>query len=131
MPERHLGLRGSRLINFMILVVVCPAYILLGYNNAVFGGLLTLPSFLSTFPSIDTVNTSGSTAAENARIQGGLFSVSHSKALLTTLYKARWLHFIPLDACSDHSPAMVLETDSDVSVQSWLEAYCSSSDPSF
>lgn len=63
-------LRGKALINVMIATAVCPAYILLGYNNAVFGGLLTLPSFLATFPSIDTVNTTGSVAAENARIQG-------------------------------------------------------------
>lgn len=56
----------------MIISVVCPAYILLGYNNAVMGGLLTLPSFLSTFPTIDTVHTTGGTAAENSRIQGEL-----------------------------------------------------------
>jgi hypothetical protein len=70
MARPYLGLRGSRLINVAIAIVVCPAYILLGYNNAVMGGLLTLPSFLATFPSIDTINTSGSEEAENARIQG-------------------------------------------------------------
>ena len=70
MARPYLGLRGRRLINVAIAIVVSPAYILLGYNNAVMGGLLTLPSFLTTFPSIDTVNTSGSKAAENARIQG-------------------------------------------------------------
>ena len=70
MSRPYLGLRGNRLITFMITVVVFPAYLLLGYNNAVMGGLLTLPSFLSTFPSIDTVNTKGSEEAENARIQG-------------------------------------------------------------
>lgn len=70
MARSYLGLRGNRLTTFMIVAVVLPAYVLLGYNNAVMGGLLTLPSFLETFPSIDTVNTSGSEEAENARIQG-------------------------------------------------------------
>ena len=66
----YLGLRGHRLTRFMIGAVVCPAYMLLGYNNAVFGGLVNLASFLETFPRIDTVNTEGSEEAENARIQG-------------------------------------------------------------
>lgn len=63
-------LQGRRLINTMIAVAVCPAYILLGYNNAVFGGLLTLPSFLETFPGIDTVGTVGGATNEHARVQG-------------------------------------------------------------
>ena len=70
MAAKYFGLRGSALVNVMIALVVCPAYMMLGYNNAVVGGLLTLPSFIETFPSIDTVNTTGSVAAENARIQG-------------------------------------------------------------
>ena len=70
MGSRHFGQRGKSLVRLMLLSVVCPAYILLGYNNAVFGGLLTLPSFLDTFPSIDTVHVEGSAEAENARIQG-------------------------------------------------------------
>lgn len=70
MATKYLGLRGPRLIHFMIATVVAPCYFLLGYNNAVFGGLLTLESFVSTFPSIDTVHTEGPTQAENARVQG-------------------------------------------------------------
>ena len=70
MRKDHFHLRGQSLIRLMTASVVCPAYILLGYNNAVLGGLLNLPSFLETFPSIDTVNTKGSVQAENARIQG-------------------------------------------------------------
>lgn len=70
MAKPYLGLRGKSLINTMLMIIVCPAYVLLGYNNGGFGGLLTLPSFLSTFPAIDTVNTTGSVATENARIQG-------------------------------------------------------------
>lgn len=54
----------------MIITVVLPAYCLLGYNNAVIGGLLSLESFVEQFPSIDTVHTTGSTKSENARVQG-------------------------------------------------------------
>lgn len=54
----------------MIITVVLPAYMLLGYNNACLGGLVNLPSFLTTFPRIDTVITNGASKAENARIQG-------------------------------------------------------------
>ncbi|RFU31238.1 hypothetical protein B7463_g5125, partial [Scytalidium lignicola] len=70
MTAKYLGLRGTRLVQFMIATIVAPTYFLLGYNNAVFGGLLTLESFVKTFPRIDTVHTTGSTQAENARIQG-------------------------------------------------------------
>lgn len=70
MNRLHSGLRGKQLVYFMVSTVVCPAYVLLGYNNAVFGGLLTLDSFVATFPSIDTVHTTGAVQAKHARIQG-------------------------------------------------------------
>lgn len=71
MAGNYFGLRGKALVHFMLMLVVCPAYTLLGYNNAVMGGLLTLPSFLETFPAIDTVSTADTPAeAQNARIQG-------------------------------------------------------------
>lgn len=41
-----------------------------GYNNAVAGGLLSLPSWVETFPQIDTTNTTGDVKAENSRLQG-------------------------------------------------------------
>lgn len=37
-----LGLRGQSLIRLMLTTVVLPAYCLLGYKNAVIGGLLRL-----------------------------------------------------------------------------------------
>jgi hypothetical protein len=75
MAKLYFGLRGSRLVRFTIISVVCPAYVLYGYNNGVFGGLLALDSFVTTFPQIDTVNTTGSQKANNARIQG--MNISH------------------------------------------------------
>lgn len=41
-----------------------------GYNNAVAGGLLSLPSWTETFPQIDTANTTGVVKADNSRLQG-------------------------------------------------------------
>lgn len=66
----YLGLRGNSLVRFTVITVVCPAYTLLGYNNAVLGGLLDLNSFVETFPQTDTLNTKGPQRAENALIQG-------------------------------------------------------------
>lgn len=40
------------------------------YNNAVTGGLLTLDSWVSLFPIIDTVHTTGAAQAQAARVQG-------------------------------------------------------------
>lgn len=37
MAKQYLGLKGNALVHFMIYSVVFPTYILLGYNNAVFG----------------------------------------------------------------------------------------------
>jgi hypothetical protein len=74
MGKKYLGLRGNRLVHFMITAVVAPTYFLLGYNNAVFGGLLTLDSFVSTFPRINTIHPTRSVVTEDARIQGTLSS---------------------------------------------------------
>lgn len=66
----YLGLRGTRLVNFQLMTIVLPAYFLLGYNNAVMGGLLSLDSFIETFPQTNTGKSAGSAATENAKIQG-------------------------------------------------------------
>lgn len=67
-----LGLRGQSLRNAQIWAVILPAYILFGYNNAVAGPLLDLPSWVATFPEIDTVSKhlSDSQLTTNSRIQG-------------------------------------------------------------
>ena len=70
MVSKFYGLRGQTLNTFIIWAVICPAYILFGWNNALLGGLLTLDSWIETFPRIDTLNTTGDQKAENARIQG-------------------------------------------------------------
>lgn len=69
----HLGLRGSSLSRAIIWLVVCPAFFCYGYNLSVAGGLLTLDSFVNTFPQLDTINTVGDEQHDNATIQGILF----------------------------------------------------------
>jgi hypothetical protein len=66
----YLGLRGASLIRAIIWLVVAPAFTCYGYNLSVAGGLLTLDSFVETFPQLDTINTSGATQHYNATIQG-------------------------------------------------------------
>lgn len=41
-----------------------------GYNNAVAGGLLSLPSWLAIFPQLDTATTTGAQKTHNSRLQG-------------------------------------------------------------
>jgi hypothetical protein len=67
---RFLGLRGSSLNVATILLVVFPAYMCFGYNLAVAGGLLTLPSFIAQYPQMDTINTTGAQNKLNTNIQG-------------------------------------------------------------
>ncbi|KIW11419.1 hypothetical protein PV08_10719 [Exophiala spinifera] len=51
--SRYLGLRGTKL-NFAIGIIAGLDFLLFGYDQGVMGGLLTLPSFTSVFPEIDT-----------------------------------------------------------------------------
>lgn len=70
MSKPYLGLRGNKLTWTMILTIVFPAYFMAGYNNAVPGGLLSLDSFVETFPTIDTIHTTGAAQQHAATIQG-------------------------------------------------------------
>lgn len=70
-PKKYLfNLRGSALRSAQVWAVILPAYILFGWNNAVAGPLLNLPSWVETFPRIDTVHTTGPTRTDNSRVQG-------------------------------------------------------------
>ncbi|PQE29669.1 sugar transporter STL1 protein [Rutstroemia sp. NJR-2017a BBW] len=63
---RYFGLRGQRL-NLAVGVIAGLDFFLFGYDQGVTGGLLTLPSFVKTFPEIDTVNN---TDNHTSTIQG-------------------------------------------------------------
>ncbi|OQE29660.1 hypothetical protein PENSTE_c002G09145 [Penicillium steckii] len=62
-------LRG-RSLGRIIGLVGAVGFVLQGYDQAVANGLLTLDSFISVFPEIDTVNTHGSQKSYNSTIQG-------------------------------------------------------------
>ncbi|KAK6204142.1 hypothetical protein LQW54_008376 [Pestalotiopsis sp. IQ-011] len=66
----YYGLTGFKL-NVAIAVIAGTDFALFGYDQGVMGGLLTLPSFLATFPQIDTQNPPpGSSASQASNIQG-------------------------------------------------------------
>ncbi|KAL0259495.1 hypothetical protein SLS55_005232 [Diplodia seriata] len=68
--SRFYGLRGTSL-NVAVGVIAGLDFLLFGYDQGVMGGLLTLGSFLKTFPEID-VNAGTTTAEQNhiSTIQG-------------------------------------------------------------
>ncbi|QKX56093.1 uncharacterized protein TRUGW13939_03193 [Talaromyces rugulosus] len=63
------NLRG-RPLSFVIGIVCALGFMLQGYDQAVANGLLTLDTFVSTFPEIDTLHTSGAQKNHNSTIQG-------------------------------------------------------------
>ncbi|PGH15291.1 hypothetical protein AJ79_02456 [Helicocarpus griseus UAMH5409] len=63
MGGRYFGLRGTRL-NVAIGVIAGLDFLLFGYDQGVMGGLLTLPSFASTFPEIDLTEETKKTLTE-------------------------------------------------------------------
>lgn len=70
MAKRFRNLHGQALYLAQILTVVCPAYVLFGYNQSGLGSLTSLSDWVKHFPEIDTVNTTGAQKSHNATIQG-------------------------------------------------------------
>jgi hypothetical protein len=68
--KRYLGLRGNSLLRAAVMLVVCPTFTCYGYNMSVAGGLLTLPSFNTQFPRMQTINVDAAEKATNSLIQG-------------------------------------------------------------
>ncbi|EOD45806.1 Sugar/inositol transporter [Neofusicoccum parvum] len=68
--SRFYGLRGTKL-NVAVGVIAGLDFLLFGYDQGVMGGLLTLPSFLNTFPEIDVnAGTSQGDRDHRSTIQG-------------------------------------------------------------
>ncbi|EEA19218.1 hypothetical protein TMatcc_010227 [Talaromyces marneffei ATCC 18224] len=83
---RFMGFRGHRLNIATILLVVFPAYMCFGYNLAVAGGLLTMPSFIAHFPKMDTVHNSDKF---HSNIQGtvvALYTIGGMLGALSTIF---------------------------------------------
>jgi hypothetical protein len=86
----HLVRRASPAIASMTLFCSIRVHLLMpslrfGYNNAVAGGLLNLPSWIAVFPEIDTANTKGSVKDRNSKIQ-----------VLQALETQTWLRILQL-----------------------------------
>ncbi|KAE8160074.1 L-Aspartase-like protein [Aspergillus tamarii] len=65
------GLKQSVVNNIKeLLLVVCPTFILFGYNQSNLGGLASVTDFTNHFPRIDTIHTEGEQKSSNATIQG-------------------------------------------------------------
>ncbi|EKG12331.1 Sugar/inositol transporter [Macrophomina phaseolina MS6] len=100
--SRFYGLRGTRL-NVAVGFIAGLDFLLFGYDQGVMGGLLTLPSFLKTFPEIDV--NSGTTQGERdhiSTIQGiavasynvGCFCGAVSCIWVGNMLGRRWTIFI-------------------------------------
>ncbi|KAH7040032.1 general substrate transporter [Microdochium trichocladiopsis] len=64
------GLTGKALSTLQVALIVAPAFILFGYNQAGIGGLLTLSDWVKTFPEIDTVHATGADKSAKSTLQG-------------------------------------------------------------
>ena len=54
--KQYFGLKGRSLHN-AIATLAGIGFVLFGYDQGVMSGLLTLPTFIDTFPEMDTVNS--------------------------------------------------------------------------
>lgn len=77
-----LGLRGTSLTLAQLILVVCPAFLLFGYNQTNVAGLATLPDWVEHFPRIDTATTHGAQKSDNATIQGVVIATFTLGALI-------------------------------------------------
>lgn len=64
-------LRGRRL-SLAVGLVGAMGFMLQGYDQAVANGLLTLNSFVKTFPAIDAIHATGAEKSHKSTIQGTL-----------------------------------------------------------
>ncbi|KAE8324061.1 L-Aspartase-like protein [Aspergillus sergii] len=69
----------------VLILVVCPAFILFGYNQSNLGGLVSVTDFTNHFPRIDTVHTEGDQKSSNATIQGVVVATFTLGALIGCL----------------------------------------------
>lgn len=70
-PTPYWGLRGKSL-NQAVASLAGMGFFLFGYDQGVMGGLLTLPTFVSIFPEMDTISEHLTAAqkSRNSTVQG-------------------------------------------------------------
>jgi sugar porter (SP) family MFS transporter len=81
----YMGLTGRALRLAQLMLVVAPAFFSFGYNQAGTGPLATLPSWVATFPQIDTIHTEGATKARNSTSKGAVIASFQIGALIGAL----------------------------------------------
>ncbi|KAB8236961.1 hypothetical protein ETB97_010427 [Aspergillus alliaceus] len=80
-----MGFQGRSLRLAQVFLIVVPAFILFGYNQAGVGPLATLQSWVHVFPQIDTINTSGAVKSENSTSKGAVVASFQIGALIGAL----------------------------------------------
>ncbi|KAG7908130.1 hypothetical protein KL906_003547 [Ogataea polymorpha] len=86
----YYGLRGPRL-GHAVAFVAGVGFLLFGYDQGVMGSLLTLPSFIQTFPEMDTVSDwlTDAEKSHNSTIQGvavSLYEIGCMFGALATIF---------------------------------------------
>lgn len=85
MAPKYLGVQGRALSIIQIALIVAPAFILFGYNQAGIGGLLHEEDWVRTFPEIDTVHSEGSATSGKSTLQGFVVATFTIGALIGSL----------------------------------------------
>lgn len=85
MGPKYFGMQGNALSIIQIALIVAPAFILFGYNQAGIGGLLSEDDWVKTFPEIDTVNSEGSEQSSKSTLQGFVVATFTIGALIGSL----------------------------------------------
>lgn len=80
-----MGLQGRKLELAQTFLVVLPSFVLFAYNQSGLGGLLSVESWVETFPQIDTINTTGAQKSHNSTIQGVVVATCTLGALFGSL----------------------------------------------
>lgn len=78
-------LQGRTLQIAQLALIVAPAFILFGYNQAGLGPLATLQSWVKIFPQIDTINVSEEDEPRNSTRQGAVIASFQIGALIGAL----------------------------------------------
>ncbi|KAH7143541.1 general substrate transporter [Dactylonectria macrodidyma] len=85
MSATYLGVSGKALGRLQVALIVAPAFVLFGYNQAGIGGLLTEEDWVKTFPEIDTVNAEGAEKSRKSTLQGFVVATFVIGALIGSL----------------------------------------------
>jgi MFS family permease len=88
--KKYFGLTGQSL-HHAIAALAGIGFVLFGYDQGVMSGLLTLPTFVETFPEMDTVNKAlnANQIAYNSKVQGvvvAIYEIGCMFSALSTLW---------------------------------------------